>query len=156
MKMNVRVRLGASAVVLVAFSLVATACSSNDDVSHIDDVWSRASASVADAAAVYMIITGGSEGDSLVDVSVDASVAGVAELHESSMAPNAEGVMMMSMQHVPSIAVPANGTAVLEPGGFHVMLTNLVEPLVAGSDFEVTLTFESAGDVVVSAEVREG
>ncbi len=154
--MNVRLRMGTCAVVIVALSLFTTACSSSDDVSDIDDVWSRASVSTADAAAVYMIITGGSEGDSLIGVAVDTSVAGVAGLHESSMAPNAEGVMMMSMSHVPSIDVPADGTAVLEPGGFHVMLTSLVEPLVVGSEFDVTLTFESAGDMVVTAEVREG
>ena len=154
--MSVRHRMGAFAFVLVALSLVATACSSSADVSDIDDVWSRASAGMADAAAVYMVISGGSEGDSLFAVSVDASIAGVAELHQSSMAANSEGVMMMSMQPVPSIAVPANGTAVLEPGGFHVMLTKLVQPLEIGSEFDVTLTFESAGEMVVTAEVREG
>jgi copper(I)-binding protein len=79
----------------------------------------------------------------------------MAQLHETLMAANSEGVMLMSMNHVMSIDVPANGEVALEPGGFHVMLMNLTEPLVVGAEFDVTLTFESAGDMVVTAEVRD-
>jgi hypothetical protein len=56
--MNVRLRMGAFAVLLIALSVGATACSSSEDVSGVDDVWSRTSASMADAAAVYLTISG--------------------------------------------------------------------------------------------------
>ena len=63
---------------------------------------------------------------------------------------------MMSMQEVTAVDVPAGGTVMLEPGGYHVMLMQLAEPLVTGATFEVTLSFENAGDMTVSVEVREG
>ncbi|HAX81851.1 MAG TPA: hypothetical protein DCY40_04710 [Actinobacteria bacterium] len=61
----------------------------------------------------------------------------------------------MTMQAVSRVPIGAGATVVFEPGGYHVMLLGLVEPLVAGASFEVTLTFESAGEIVVVAEVRE-
>lgn len=62
---------------------------------------------------------------------------------------------MMTMRPVEEIPIPAGATAVLQPGGYHVMLLDLVEPLVAGDTLEITLTFATAGDVVVEAEIRD-
>jgi len=62
----------------------------------------------------------------------------------------------MSMQQVPSIVVPAGESVALEPGGFHIMLMQLAEPLETGSEFTVTLTFEKAGAIDVNVTVREG
>ena len=98
-------------------------------------------------------ISAGDEGDTLTGVSVDPSVAAVAELHETSMSDDDSGTMMM--QEVLSIEVPTSGEVSLEPGGFHVMLMQLAEPLETGAEFTVTLTFENAGDVDVNVEVRE-
>jgi hypothetical protein len=99
-----------------------------------------------------MTISAGDTADTLIGVSVDSSVAGMAELHESTMGD--DGMMAMSM--VPSIPVPANGSVSLEPGGYHVMLMNLAGPLVAGEEFEITLQFENAGEMTVTVESREG
>jgi periplasmic copper chaperone A len=63
---------------------------------------------------------------------------------------------MTGMHHAPSIAIPASGTVVLEPGGFHVMLDGLRRDLVAGETVELELTFERAGPVTVDALVRAG
>ena len=136
--------------IVLAVSLLAAACSSGGDV-EVADVWARTSASMQDAGAVYMTITGGEEDDSLVGVSVDSSVAAMAELHQSMM--DEEGMMMM--QQVESIAVPADDEVKLEPGGYHVMLMQLAEPLTAGSEFTITVTFETAGDMDLTAEVRD-
>jgi periplasmic copper chaperone A len=62
----------------------------------------------------------------------------------------------MTMREVASIELTAGETVALEPGGLHIMLLDLVEPLVVGDTFEVTLTFESGAELVVTAEVREG
>ena len=66
-----------------------------------------------------------------------------------------DGGGMMTMSPVDQIPVPAGGTAVLEPGGFHIMMMGLAAPLEPGTTVEVTLTFENAGEVVVSADVRD-
>jgi hypothetical protein len=50
--------------------------------------------------------------------------------------------------------LPDGGTVALEPGGFHIMLIDLTGELMAGDKVEVTLQFETAPDLVVTAEVR--
>lgn len=131
-------------------SMLLASCSTTGSV-EVNDVWARTSASTQNAGAVYLTITGGDEADALIGVSVDPSVAAMAELHESMM--DDEGMMMM--QPVASLPVPTDGEVKLEPGGYHVMLMQLAEPLTAGSEFTVTVTFESAGDMELTAEVRD-
>ena len=139
---------------LAVLAMVFAACGDDDggDAIEIGDPWARTSAMVQNAGAAYMTITAGDSGDTLIGVSVDSSVAGMAELHQSAMGD--DGMMTMSM--VPSIHVPANGSVSLEPGGYHVMLMNLAAPLEAGQTFEITLEFETAGEKTVTVEVREG
>ena len=62
---------------------------------------------------------------------------------------------MMEMRPVDRIEIPAGGTVALEPGGYHIMLLELVAPLEAGTTIEVTLVFEEAGEQVVTADVRD-
>ena len=143
--------------------------------------WARTSPAVASAGAVYVKITNDSDSDdALVAAAVDPSVAMKAELHEtkaadggmsSTTAPEQGmgqtgdahgssttamgGSGMMTMAEVAKIPVAAGTTVALEPGGYHIMLMELVEPLALGEKVKVTLTFEKAGDVVVEAEVRD-
>jgi hypothetical protein len=145
---------------------------------QVSNAWARTSASMATAGAVYLEITNaGDADDSLVGVSVDAAVAAKAELHEtveaeapmgSDTTMGSETTMaggegtettmaggMMEMRPVDMIAVPAGDTVTLEPGGYHIMLLELAAPLEVGTTIDVTLTFENAGDQVVTAEVRD-
>ncbi len=104
----------------------------------------------AGTSAVYMTIGNiGAEDDVLVAASTDA--AGIVEIHETSMTD--EGVMQMRPV-LPGIVVPAGDEAVLEPGGYHVML---LEPaaLVPGDVINLTLTFESGQAVTVAAVVED-
>jgi hypothetical protein len=135
---------------VAALAMVASACGGDAEI-EVSDVWARTSARTQDAGAVYMTISGGEADDRLIGVSVSSNVAGMAQIHETSM--DDDGVMMM--QPVVEIGVPADGEVMLEPGGFHVMLMNLADPLETGETIDVTLTFEDAGTVEVSAEVRE-
>lgn len=131
-------------------ALLAAACGGSGDL-EVSDAWARNSARMQDAGAVYLTINGGNEADRLLSASVPAAVAARAELHESSMAD--DGQMMMQM--LPAIEVPADGEVALAPGGLHVMLMQLADPLDVGEEFDVTLTFEQAGTVTVTVEVRE-
>lgn len=131
-------------------ALLAAACGGSGDL-EVSDAWARNSARMQDAGAVYLTINGGGEADRLLSASVPAAVAARAELHESSMAD--DGQMMMQM--LPAIEVPADGEVALAPGGLHVMLMQLADPLDVGEEFDVTLTFEQAGTVTVTVEVRE-
>lgn len=146
----------------------------------IDGVWARTSPMVATRGAVYMEITNDTgEDDALVDASVPTDVAARAELHETTTDTGAGGgtgstmgapqgsmgapgstmpgdpAELMGMREVDEIAVPDGETTALAPGGYHVMLIDLVAPLEAGTSIDVTLEFERAGTVTVEAEVRD-
>ena len=153
------------------------------DELEITGAWARTSPAVVTAGAVYMEIANPTDvDDSLIGASVDATVAAKAELHETAVAEGggSDGSMgegsddsmattttamdgssdttgggMMTMSPVDQIEVPAGGTAVLEPGGFHIMLLDLVEPLAVGTTIELTLTFEQAGEVVLTVDVLD-
>jgi copper(I)-binding protein len=113
--------------------------------------WARTSPVVAEAGAAYMTLTNTSDtDDELVGASVPATVAARAEVHESSMGEGG----MMAMNRVDSVALPAGATLELAPGGYHIMLLQLAEPLAAGTEIPITLTFAQSGDVKVIAEVR--
>jgi copper(I)-binding protein len=105
-----------------------------------------------------------SEDDVLTSASVPSSIAGRAELHETTKPmDNASSDMnsttmndMTGMKQVSSINVPADGGVTLAPGGFHIMIMDLAEPIMAGEKVAITLTFEKAGKVEVNAVAREG
>jgi len=140
-------------VLALGMALALTGCGGNAGI-QVEDAWARTSASIQDAGAVYLTIKGGTGADRLVGAAVPSSVATSAGLHET-VTEGDEGAQMMMMQEVEGIDVPAQGEAKLEPGGYHIMLMQLAEPLETGSQFTVTLTFENAGTMEVVVEVRE-
>ncbi|MFT4190307.1 MAG: copper chaperone PCu(A)C [Comamonas sp.] len=89
-------------------------------------------------------------------VAASSPVAGRVEIHEMKM----EGDVM-KMRQVPSVALPAGQTVQLAPGGYHLMLLDLKQPLQAGDNVPLTLTIATGNgpggttrQVEVSAPVR--
>ncbi|MBS0427836.1 MAG: copper chaperone PCu(A)C [Proteobacteria bacterium] len=72
-------------------------------------------------------------------VGVATPAAGVAEVHEMKM----EGDTM-KMRALPALDLPARQTVELKPGGYHLMLMDLKQPIAAGGSIPLTLTFEDA------------
>ena len=64
----------------------------------------------------------------------------------------------MKMRQIPRLAVVPGKTTELKPGGYHVMLMDLKQPLKAGDSVPITLMFEKADKsrqtVEIKAEVR--
>jgi copper(I)-binding protein len=117
---------------------------------QIAEPWARATPKGATSGAVYMTIDNKADAeDHLTGVSSDAATT--LQIHEMKVV---NGVM--EMREIPDgLAVPANGSVALKPGGYHVMLIGLKRPLSAGEPVQLTLTFEKAGKVGVSAPVRD-
>ncbi len=117
----------------------------------VKDAWARSSPMNAEMGAVYFTVMNRTGQDDVL-TGVSTSVAGMAEIHQSVMESD-----VMKMQPVPGgrVEVPNGGTVTFEPGGLHVMLMGLKEPLKAGDTFEIVLHFERFGDVRVQVEVRE-
>jgi hypothetical protein len=61
---------------------------------------------------------------------------------------------MKKMRPVPRIEVKAGGETKLEPGGLHIMLIGLEQPLKEGASVALTLSFEDGSTKDVTAPVR--
>ena len=114
----------------------------------VDDPFARASAGSVKVGAAYMIVkNSGAAADALV--AAESPVAARAELHT-----HIEDGEVMRMRQVSSIDVPAGGTVSLQPGGLHIMLIDLKQPLRQGETFPLTLTFAKAGRLAVDVPVK--
>lgn len=148
--MKLATTLLAGALALSA-ALAATSASAQHAMAGdlvIADAWTRATAPTARNGGAFMTITNkGSQPDRLVAASTPASER--TELHTHRM----DNGMMMMRPVEGGIDVPANGAAELKPGGLHVMMLGLKQPLVEGETIPVTLTFAHAGSVTVDVPV---
>lgn len=115
----------------------------------IDHPWSRATPSAAKTGAGYMtILNKGTTTDRLVEIT--SAAAGRIEVHQMTM----DGTIMR-MRPVPEgVAIGPGQSVKLEPGGFHLMMMDLREPLKQGQKVPVTLRFERAGRVTVELAVE--
>jgi copper(I)-binding protein len=113
----------------------------------LDDAWSRAAAA-GRVGVVYLSITDTGAPDRLTAVA--SPVAASAGLHESY---DDHGVA--KMRSVAALPVEPGKPVSLAPGGFHIMLTGLKQPLRQGDEFPVTLTFDKAGAVTTTVTVRK-
>lgn len=122
----------------------------------IQDVWARSTPAGAHMGAIYLTMTS-SGGDRLTGAAVPHSVAGKTQIHETVMEQDSTGAATgrMSMQEVESVELPAGAAVQFKPGGYHVMLIDLKQPLVSGQHVALTLTFAKAGKQKVTATVRD-
>jgi len=118
---------------------------------QVHDVWVRESAANPATAAYFVIENTSPQSTALVEVRTAA--AGLTELHTMRMMQK-DGREMMSMAQVADVPVPANGRTELKPGGFHVMLFKLAQPLSPGATVALTLRFANGVTKSVSATVR--
>jgi copper(I)-binding protein len=112
----------------------------------VTDAWSRV-AMAGRTGVVYLTITDTGPPDRLTGVA--SPVATTTTLHESF---DDHGVM--KMRPVAGLPVTPGTPVILKPGGYHIMLEGLKQPLQAGQTFSLTLTFANAGAVAATATVR--
>ena len=142
------------AVFLLAILLLtAVACTtSSDDPITVTDPWGRTSPAVAENGAFYMMLTNNSNSDDAL-LSATSDACGMIELHE--MYDKGDGVMGMRPVEGGTIPLPAGGNAELKPGGLHVMCMGKQVDFEAGTEIPLTLTFENAGDMEITAVIRD-
>jgi hypothetical protein len=117
---------------------------------RVEQAWARSNPPVVPNSAAYMVIhNSGAQQERLLGVS--GTVAKRIELHESYME---NGVMKMRHQDQ-GLVIPGAASLTLKPGGLHVMLMGLHEPLQLGQSFTLTLQFEHAGQQTVVVTVGE-
>ncbi len=115
----------------------------------VDHPWARATRAGAKTGAAYMtLINSGSSGDRLL-----AATTPVAEKIQFHSVSEENGVSRMREMH--DVAVAPGAKVTFSPGGMHVMLVGLKQPLKEGQTFPLALKFEKAGDVNVTVSVAK-
>lgn len=142
-----RWKIGISTLLLL---FVAAGCAGGKI--EISDAWGRTSPMEAENAAFYLTIVNNTrEDDQLLAAAAD--VCGTVELHETIIDENE--VMMMQPVTGGSINVPAGQTVELKVGGLHIMCIGKTRELTVGEQIPLTLTFAQAGEMQVTAEIRD-
>ncbi len=114
----------------------------------VSTVWARATPPGVPVGAAYFTIQNNTaRPDALLAVS--SPVAQRAELHRTVVQDN-----IARMRPVGELAIGPGETIKAEPGGLHLMLNGLRQPLVAGTRVPLTLQFRNAGKVTVQVEVK--
>jgi copper(I)-binding protein len=115
----------------------------------VTDPWVKA-ADEGMSAAFGEITNAGN--DDVTIVSATSEAAGTVELHETVD----DGTGAMTMQEIDGGFVVGPGeTLALEPGGNHLMLMDLTDPLEAGEEVTVTLTFSDDSTAEITAPVKD-
>lgn len=128
-----------------AVLLAAIACNAWAQV-DVKDAWARATVPQQKATGAFMQITA-AQTTRLVEIKTP--VAGVAEIHEMSMKDN-----LMQMRPVKALDLPAGKTVELKPGGYHVMLLDLKQPIKDGDDVPLTLVLEGADGKRTTLDIK--
>lgn len=116
---------------------------------EVRDAWARATMPGQKVAGVYMTISAAAAARL---VGVDSPASHAAEIHEMR---HENGVMKMRRREV--LELPAGEAVKLAPGGLHIMLLDVKQPLAAGDEVALTLTIEQEGKrhaVAVKAPVK--
>ena len=115
----------------------------------IEGAFARASSGHGKNSAAYLSIHNHSPKDDYL-IEVKTNVAAMTSIHNHI---NDKGIM--KMRAVKQIAIPANGSIKLQPGGFHIMLMGLKKPLREGDKFDLKLVFKNAGNIMCSIIVKK-
>jgi hypothetical protein len=137
--------LGIAAMVILAAAGLAMAPSASAQVA-VTDAWVRGTVTGQKATGAFMQLK--SPADTAL-VAAASPVAKIVEIHEMKM----EGGMM-KMNAVDKLALPAGKVVDLKPGGYHVMLMDLVKPLQDGDTVPLQLTFEDKAGKKLTVEVK--
>ncbi len=115
---------------------------------EVKDSYVRATPPGLPNSAAFMTVVNTSDKDVAI-VKATSKVSKVVELHTHDMK---DGVM--KMYQVPKIDVAANSETVLKPGGFHIMLIGLYNPLKVGENVELTLELSNGETKTITAPVK--
>jgi copper(I)-binding protein len=115
----------------------------------IESPWARATPGGAKTGAAYMtVVNKGNSPDRLIGAATP--VADNVQFHKDS-----EEKGVARMRQLPSVDIAPGATVSFKPGDMHMMLVGLKQPLKEGQTIPLTLTFENAGKLDVTAAVAK-
>lgn len=106
----------------------------------VEQAWARLTPGNAKTGAVYLTLLNMSGDDDLL-MAVDSDAARTTALHESKV----EGDIAKMVPVPGGLNLPSHGEVVMQPGGIHIMMTELSGVLEPGSMLPVKMIFRDAG-----------
>jgi copper(I)-binding protein len=146
-----RIAAGLFVTAIMAQALVAQDCVAETPAGTVElsAAWTPATSQSRANTPLFMTIANrGDAPDSLLRARCPASIADFTEKHVTD-----RGEGGTAMREVKNFAIPAQGTVTLAPGGNHLMLLQVREPLTAGQTFTCSIVFQNAGTVAVEVRV---
>ena len=136
-----------AATLFVGAAMFSTAYAQSVKVAN---AWARPMAPGQTTASVYVELTSDTQA---ALVAAGSPLAARAELHSMSMDGG-----IMRMRALPRLELPPGQTVKLAPGGLHIMLLEVKQPLKVGDKVPLVLTVQSSGSSLTTlkleAEVR--
>lgn len=126
-----------------------TATKTAGEVVTIEDAWVKAAKEGMSAAFGELKNSGTKE---VTIVSATTSASSAVELHET--VENESGEMVMREKDG-GFTIPAGDSFTLEPGGNHIMMMGLVNPIEAGDEITFTLTFSDGSTYEFTAPAKD-
>lgn len=114
----------------------------------VSGAWTRPASAGGMGVGYGKITNGGAEADTLLGATSD--IAERVELHETTI--DDQGVARM--KPVGEVELAPGKSVELKPGGMHLMLIGLKEPIEEGSPVKAKLNFKKAGSVDVEFAVK--
>lgn len=143
--------LSALVLALPLASLAHCEAHAADEMVQVSDPWVRATVPAQKATGAFLTLTAKQHARLIAAASPAAKLV---EIHEMSM--GADNVMRM--RAIESLELPAGSAVEFKPGGYHIMLMDLVAQMKEGERVPLTLTVESADgkreSIQVEATVR--
>jgi len=136
---------------LLALAVGAQARAQTPDTKSIvvDHPWARATPAGAKTGATYVtLINNGGFADRLLGAATP--VADQVQFHSVS-----EEGGVSRMREVHGVKIAPGAKVAFSPGGMHIMMVGLKQPLKEGQSFPMTLTFEKAGKMDVTVPVAK-
>ncbi|MBV1863014.1 MAG: copper chaperone PCu(A)C [Rhodobacteraceae bacterium] len=117
----------------------------------IEDAYVQVSGKAARSGAAYMVIRNNTQTDDRL-IAVSADIARVAELRGNFEGENG----VVAMRRIENgIDLPAGVVTVLDRRGAHVVLFGLWHTLSPGDNVNLTLFFETAGEITQKMQVGQ-
>ena len=119
------------------------------DVFNFSEMQIRATVAGTQSSAAYLKITNNGFSDDRL-IAAKAAIAQLVEIHSMEMD---NGVMRMRAVDG-GLAIAAGESVTLAPGGLHIMLMGLTKDLAPGTQHEIVLVFEKAGDIKLTGTAK--
>jgi copper(I)-binding protein len=114
---------------------------------EVRDATARATVTGQKASGVYMKLKSAA---AMRLIGASTPLAGVTQLHEMRM----EGDVMRMREVTTGLELPAGKVVELKPGGHHIMLMDLKQPLAKGGTVPLTLVFQDARGATSTMKVQ--